>query len=243
MTRATLGILFASIFAAASVTGCIIVTDGSTSGGGFGGNGGTGGQGTGGTEAQGTGGAGVGGTGGQGTGGAGGAGGQGGSGCVDPAGTGKTGASCDMMNITPKSHGGAALSTCGATKDQDPPGYGTCVLGFKIYRPGDAETLQSCLAKIGVEPANACDIKQVSTCVNTMYKAACENPTAVKACNDLATVTCKGEPFDTQKCMDYLLTFNSDGLNKVAACMAASDPAKETCLQAFDRCFGEATTF
>lgn len=238
-SRATLGILFTSILAAVSATGCIIIGSGDT--GGFGGFGGSGGfDGTGGSGA-------TGGQGGQGQGGEAGAGGGGsggsGGGCVDPAGTGKTGASCDTMNITPKSAGGSASSTCGDTMDQDPPGYGTCVLGFKIYRPGDAETLQTCLGKIGVEPANACDLNQVGNCVNTMYSVACSNETAVKACNDFASETCKNELFDTQKCMDYLLTFNNEALNQFADCMSLSDPAKETCQQAFDRCFGEATTF
>jgi len=246
LSRGNLAIIFTSLVTAALSSGCIIVGNGTT--GGSGGDGGQGGAGVGGRDnTGGTGGTNVGGAGGEGGAGVGGAGGQGGAGggsmCVGPDDNeGKTVSSCEDMNITPKPNG-PALSVCGPSADEAPPGYGVCKRGFEIYTPGAAATLQGCLEKITVEPANACDINKVTACVGDMYKAVCAMQAATDACNAIATQICPGEAFDTQGCLLEVNPFNDKALQDLANCISAADPNQVTCQQAYDDCFADISSY
>ena len=167
----------------------------------------------------------------------------GGSTCVGADdGSGKTVASCDMMAITPVPVG-AALKNCGASKDEAPPGYGLCKRGFEIYTQGAASTLQSCLAQIGVEPANACDMNQVTKCIGTMYTEICASQAATNACDAIATQICGKEPFDTSGCLVDVSPFNDMTLQELANCISATDPNQVTCQQAYNDCFAKIASF
>jgi hypothetical protein len=240
LSRGNLGIIGGTLLSAALLSGCVIVGKSSSDGtGGSGGDGGAGVGGAGGTGGNG----GNGGEGGAGVGGAGGTGGTGGgSACVKADdGSGKGVSSCDTMNITP-SPKGAALSNCGANKDESPPGYRLCQRGFDIYTQGAASTLQTCFDKIGVEPANACDMALVGACVSEMYKAICESEDGVLTCEAIATKICPGEQFDTQKCMDEVTPFNGTTLQMLADKISDS-PAGTPCQDAYDAAFDEINVF
>lgn len=191
---------------------------------------------------------GSGGSGGAGVGGGGGGGGDGGSGgsggapaCIGPDGTGLDKKSCDNMNITPASAGGAASSICepnGGTAGTDPPpGYAVCQHGFDVFNPGPAENLQKCLALIGVEPANACDPAQVQDCVNKMYEATCAVDAVTKYCEDNAKL-CEGagQTLDAAQCAYELKPFNQTTITNYEDCFNNADPAL-TCQQAHDDCY------
>ncbi|UQA61528.1 hypothetical protein [Polyangium aurulentum] len=243
LSRGNLAIIFTSLLTAALSSGCIIVGNGTS-----GGDGGSGGAGVGGREnTGGSGGTNVGGAGGEGGAGVGGAGGQGGAGggssCVGPADSdGKTVSSCDTMQITPKPTG-PALSICGPTMDEQPPGYGVCKRGFEIYTPGAAATLQGCLDKITVEPANACDMNKVTACVGDMYKAACPSQSAANACEAIAKQICVNETFDTSGCLLEVNPFSDKALQDLANCISMTDPNQVTCQKAYDDCFIEISSY
>jgi hypothetical protein len=244
LSRGKFGIIFSSLLTAALSTGCIIVADPNDNTGGFGGFGGAGVGGRGGAGgAGGQGGAGVGGAGGQGGQGGAGVGGGGGSECVGTNdGSGKTVASCEDMPITPAPNG-AAISNCGATMNEAPPGYGLCKRGFEIYTQGAASTLQSCLNKIGVQPADACNMNHVTACIGDMYKAVCASQAAANACEAIATQICGKDPFDTTGCLLDVNPFNDVTLQDLANCISATDPNQVTCQQAYNDCFAQIASF
>ncbi len=161
----------------------------------------------------------------------------GGAGCVGEAGTGQTAAACDTMLITPSSQGGPASSNCGPNMDEDPPGYGACLLAFDLYTEGSFENFQACLALITVEPVNACDINQVSDCVTKVYDEACDSADVAAVCDGLGT-GCATDPFDVAKCKDDLRPFSNAGLQIYADCFNGK-PIDVTCQDAHDQCFAE----
>jgi hypothetical protein len=183
--------------------------------------------------------AGVGGTGGMGgEGGMGGAGGA--SACVGPDGSGLDVKSCDNMNITPVPQGSAAkiCEPNGGTAGSDPPpGYAVCQHGFEVFNGGPAENLQKCLGNIGVEPANACDPKQVQACVNKMYEATCSVESVTKYCEDNAKL-CEsvGQTLNAAQCAYELKPFNSVTIGKYEECFNNADP-NLSCQQAHDDCY------
>lgn len=192
-------------------------TTGTTGGGGEGGAGGSG--------------AGVGGSGGSG----------GGVSCVGIDGTGLDAKSCDNMNITPTSAGGSAASICddmgGISGMNPPPGYGACQHGFEVFNPGPAEYFQKCLAKIGVEPANACAFEPLQKCVNDMYAITCAVEETTKRCETLAgACMMAGQNFDAAGCAFDLAPFNTKALSDYEDCFNAADPML-TCEQAHQQCF------
>jgi len=153
-------------------------------------------------------------------------------------GTGVDVAACNMMNITPASAGGPASSICGATADQDPPGYQTCLDGFDVYTKGSFENLQACLAEIGVEPANACDEQQKFDCIDKVYNEACPRAEIDTLCEDFETGCANvGQTFDIVKCSIDLAPLSNLGLDDYEACVNGAPP-EETCQQAHDACAG-----
>ena len=64
----------------------------------------------------------------------------------------------------------------------DPPGYTFCKIGFDIYTRGGANVLVDCLSQIGVQPASACDVNQVSKCIGEVSKAVCPSENGAATC-------------------------------------------------------------
>lgn len=240
LSRKNSSLAFSLLASALVFAGCIIkegdIDDPDPTGGDTTNTGGAGGTaGTGGTAGGGMGGtAGMGGMGGM-------AGAGGAPGCIGIDGTGLDKNSCNNMNITPASAGGAASSICepnGGTAGTDPPpGYGVCLHGFTIFNPGPAENLQKCLSMIGVEPANACDPAQVQDCVNKMYEATCAVDAITKYCEDNAKL-CEsvGQTLNAATCAYELKAFNQTTLGKYEECFNTADPMK-TCQEAHDECY------
>lgn len=170
-----------------------------------------------------------------GDGGSGGSGGQGGSGgasCVGVEGTGQTEAACDALNISPTQ---GASQQCGATGDQDPPGYLGCKRAYTVFIPGAAEHFTACLATIGV--GLACDVEPAQTCLDDTIAATCDDPAIAAACAQIQT-DCGGD-INQEQCASELRPFSDAGLADLATCMTdelASDPAA-TCQQAYDTCY------
>lgn len=190
-----------------------------------------------------TGGGGEGGAGGSGAG----VGGSGGSGggvsCVGIDGTGLDVKSCDNMNITPSSEGGAAASICddngGISGMNPPPGYGACQHGFEVFNKGPAEYFQKCLAEIGVEPANACAFEPVQKCSNNLFAITCTVEETTKKCEALEDVCQQnGQTLDVAGCAANLAPFNTKALGDYEDCFNNADVSL-TCQQAHDKCFLE----
>jgi hypothetical protein len=164
--------------------------------------------------------------------------GTGGSACIGETGKGVL-ADCDGLNITPVSHGGAAHSSCGATLDQDPPGYGLCTRGFTLFNPGAATTLVECLATIGVQ--DECNTEPLQVCIDKMFKEECDIASIATACEGIKS-TCGADPFDAAKCAVDLNPFSDAGLNELSDCINATDPAV-SCQKAYDDCYTQVFTF
>jgi hypothetical protein len=145
------------------------------------------------------------------------------------------------MNITPSSAGGSASSICedsgGTAGNKPPPGYAVCQHGFEVFNPGPAEHLQKCLGEIGVEPANACDPKQVQTCVNEMYEATCEVEAVTQYCqNNAKACQDAGQTLNAANCAYELKPFNEATIAKYEDCFNNADP-NFTCQEAHDDCY------
>jgi hypothetical protein len=187
------------------------------------------------------GGGGEGGTGG--TGGGGGSGGGGGA-CVGVEGMkGLDKNSCDNMDITPTSKGGAAAEICddtgGSGGTNPPPGYPACQHGFDVFNGGPAEHFQACLAKITVEPANACSFTKVQSCVDAMYAATCEVKETTDLCDAIGDACAAATPpqtFDVAGCSAELKPFNQKALTAYSDCFDA-EPENVACQDAHDKCF------
>jgi len=126
------------------------------------------------------------------------------------------------MNITPAPKG-AAASICqpdGGTAGSDPPpGYLYCQHGFSIFTAGSAEALQACLSMISVVPAEACNPKIASACIDEMYKAACSTVETDTLCKDTETQCGMiQEMFDGAGCAYQLKTFNDTALKAYVTC-------------------------
>lgn len=163
--------------------------------------------------------------------GVGGAGGAGGGDCVGETGTAVI-ADCDHLNITPPSHGGGATASCGATLDQEPPGYGLCTLSFTLFNPGATTTLVECLKTIGVE--SRCKEEPLQACIDKAYEAECPIAAVQTDCDGIKT-TCGTDPFDAVQCAKDLNILSDEGLMKLSDCINTADPAL-TCQQAYDGC-------
>jgi hypothetical protein len=193
-----------------------------------------------------TGGGGEGGTGGTGAGVGGSGGGGGGSACVGVDGPkGLDVKSCDNMNITPVSEGGSAASICddmgGSGGTNPPPGYAACQHGFDVFNGGPAEHFQACLAKITVEPANACSFMHVQACVDGMYAATCEVKETTDLCDAIGQACAAANPpqaFDIPGCAAELKPFNQKALTAYSDCFDAQ-PENVACQAAHDQCFVE----
>jgi hypothetical protein len=137
------------------------------------------------------------------------------------------------------SHGGAASSSCGPGLNEDPPGYGVCTRGFKLFNPGAATTLVECLATIGVQ--DACKSAPLQVCVDKMFDDQCEIASIKTSCEGIKTA-CGVDPFDAAKCAKELNPFSDAGTMEIADCMNAA-PMALTCQQAYDGCYTEVLTF
>jgi len=240
-SRATFALILTTVGFAAFMSGCIVIGNPNDNSGGSGGSGGretvgvttTGTGGTGGTGGQSTGGGGTGGSGGAG----------GGTSCVGPDEGGATVASCDAMNITPATQGGSASQCTDMGATFNPPGYDLCKHIFDIYTKGAASYVQSCLSKIGVEPANACDQAQVDACATSVYAAVCPNATAASTCQTIgSSCSTAGQAFDTQLCQTSLNPFNDTAITDLVGCFNTADPTL-TCQAAFDDCYKKSTAY
>lgn len=158
--------------------------------------------------------------------------------CVPETGVGVV-ADCNNLNITPKSGGGAASSSCGDTLDQDPPGYGLCQRGFNIFNAGAATNLVACLGTIGVQ--DQCNIPPLQVCIDKMFVEECVIASIGTLCGEIKT-TCVGDPFNTDTCAKDLNPFSDAGLKELSDCINATDPAI-SCQAAFDACYNEVLTF
>lgn len=139
------------------------------------------------------------------------------------------------MAITPISAGGTAASTCGPAMTGAPPGYPVCQHGFDILTAGVAEDLQGCLAKIPGDKTNACDAKQVSTCLNGALGGACDRAEIATFCDDTAKL-CKTGALNLAVCASNLKALNDTALNEYTACMTTGVDTK-ACDVAHDDCY------
>ena len=149
--------------------------------------------------------------------------------CVGETGAGVVG-DCDHLNITPPSHGGGASAICGAGLNEEPPGYGLCTRGFKIFNTGAATTLVDCLATIGVQ--DSCKDAPLLACIDKMYDSECEIPAIKESCGDIKT-SCGTDPFDAVQCAKDLNPLSEAGVKDFGDCMNNADPALN-CQQAYD---------
>ncbi len=164
--------------------------------------------------------------------------GTGGAACVGETGDGQV-ADCDDLNITPVSHGGAASSSCGPGLNEDPPGYGLCTRGFKIFNPGAATTLVKCLATIGVQ--DECKSDPLQVCIEKMFDAECEIASIKESCEGIKT-TCGTDPFDAVQCAKDLNPFSDAGTTELTDCINGM-PTSQTCQKAYDDCYTKVLTF
>jgi hypothetical protein len=161
--------------------------------------------------------------------------GSGGAGCIGVEGSGKDKTSCDAMAITPTSAGGTAASTCGPAMNGAPPGYAVCQHGFDVLTAGLAEELQGCLAKIPGDKTNACDAKQVSTCLSGSLGSACDRAEIATFCDDTAKL-CKTGSLNLAVCSSNLRALNDAALDEYTLCMQTGVDSKD-CQLAHDDCY------
>lgn len=164
--------------------------------------------------------------------------GTGGDVCVGETGSGVID-DCDHLNITPPSHGGGASAICGPGLNEEPPGYGLCTRGFKIFNTGAATTLVDCLATIGVQ--DSCKDAPLLACIDKMYDSECVIPAIKVACGDIKT-SCAASPFDEIQCTKDLNPLSEDGVIEFGNCMNNADPGL-SCQEAYDACHAEVLSF
>ena len=179
-------------------------------------------------------------TGGGGSAGTGGAGGQ--PECLGTQGSGMNESVCDTMPIF------AGSKICdangGISGSDPPPGLGACHAGFSLYVPGAAEEFYYCLAQIGVEPANACDLVQVQNCVGKVSNASCTDASA-SVCSQLKNNYCPAGDisFDEPSCVIDIAPFTDKAMTDLGTCVNAAlqaNPAPN-CKDAYLGCFDQAT--
>ncbi len=164
--------------------------------------------------------------------------------CLGTQGSGQTEAVCDDSTKTPIA---AATAVCddqgGVSGSNPPPGIGACHGGFRLWVAGAAEELWYCLAQIGVEPANACDLEQVSNCVGKVSALSCTDASS-SVCGQLKAYCPQGDAtFDEPSCVVDIAPWQDQPMVDLGDCMTtalAAVPAP-TCQEAYVACFDQIT--
>ncbi len=157
-----------------------------------------------------------------------------------PGGT--TDSLCDNLNVTPTTAGGPQ-SLCDLNEDGDfaesPPGYDLCKWGFATYDIGAALHLEECIAKIGIQPAEACDLDLAFSCVATATADLCASEWANDGCDAVKTV-CDGKSsggeFDVAQCLTDLNPFGEGGFTAYQDCMNERLQKGDDCQPSHNAC-------
>jgi len=145
----------------------------------------------------------------------------------------------------------AGADVCGENSNEEPPGIGTCVSFYTVYKTGVADAFLACAAEIGVEPTNACDPDQVEACVNEAHEAACPDQDVTDLCLNIKDGCAAFDPVDTSMgdgamCIYLATPFNAAGYTEWTDCVGG-DPLEvpdsptgfETCEEQVERCWSD----